>query len=218
MLPKMRSEVAVDEIELRGSLIAERKRCGKPNCRCARGELHGPYYYRRWRDESGRQRKEYVPRERSAQMRRALDGARSNSLWVRLRELRKSIKELDGDSKIARRRAGEELGRYWHGRELRERRSFPAEQRDRVLYWMRQNQIATALGWKITEGDFVELQRMIRSERKRRNRMRLPWRTVDPTTGEPVVCVVLDLRALPSYRAHVAKQVHDDGTEVTGRE
>jgi hypothetical protein len=20
-------------------------RCGKPNCKCARGELHGPYYY-----------------------------------------------------------------------------------------------------------------------------------------------------------------------------
>ena len=28
-----------------GSLQAQRVRCGKPNCRCARGELHEGYYY-----------------------------------------------------------------------------------------------------------------------------------------------------------------------------
>ena len=28
-----------------GTLRAEYRRCGKPSCRCARGELHGPYYY-----------------------------------------------------------------------------------------------------------------------------------------------------------------------------
>lgn len=44
---------------LPGSIQAERKRCGKANCRCARGELHGPYIYRRWR-EKGRQRKQYI--------------------------------------------------------------------------------------------------------------------------------------------------------------
>lgn len=34
---------------LPGHIVTERVRCGKPNCRCARGELHGPYHYRRWR-------------------------------------------------------------------------------------------------------------------------------------------------------------------------
>jgi hypothetical protein len=34
-------------------------RCGRAGCRCARGGLHGPYYYRFWR-EGGRLRKEYV--------------------------------------------------------------------------------------------------------------------------------------------------------------
>jgi len=29
---------------LPGSLVARRTRCGKQNCRCADGELHGPYY------------------------------------------------------------------------------------------------------------------------------------------------------------------------------
>src|SRR5437867_1258388 len=44
---------------LPGTLRAEWKRCGKPNCRCTSGALHGPYWYRRWR-EDGRQRRAYV--------------------------------------------------------------------------------------------------------------------------------------------------------------
>jgi hypothetical protein len=47
---------------LNGSIHMEWKRCGKPNCRCARGLLHGPFYYRRWR-ESGRLRKGYLSRD-----------------------------------------------------------------------------------------------------------------------------------------------------------
>lgn len=34
-------------------------RCGKPGCRCARGDLHGPYYYLFWR-AGGRLRKRYL--------------------------------------------------------------------------------------------------------------------------------------------------------------
>ena len=30
---------------LAGSLAGQRRRCGKEGCRCARGELHGPYAY-----------------------------------------------------------------------------------------------------------------------------------------------------------------------------
>ena len=43
-----------------GSLHIEFKRCGRPNCRCCRGLLHGPYIYRHWR-EGSRQQKAYVP-------------------------------------------------------------------------------------------------------------------------------------------------------------
>jgi hypothetical protein len=28
-----------------GAVCAQMVRCGKKNCKCARGELHGPYYY-----------------------------------------------------------------------------------------------------------------------------------------------------------------------------
>ena len=44
-----------------GSLQAQRVRCGKANCRCARGELHDGYYYFFSRI-GGRQFKVYVRR------------------------------------------------------------------------------------------------------------------------------------------------------------
>ena len=44
---------------LPGSLHAEYQRCGKPGCRCVRGQLHGPYWRRFWR-EGGRTRSEYI--------------------------------------------------------------------------------------------------------------------------------------------------------------
>ena len=49
-----------------GYLVAQQVRCGKPNCRCARGEKHGPYWYLVYRRIKGgrwRQRKVYVPRD-----------------------------------------------------------------------------------------------------------------------------------------------------------
>ena len=49
----------------RGSLHLEWKRCGKPACRCKLGALHGPYWYRHFR-EDGKQRKRYVPLRRVA--------------------------------------------------------------------------------------------------------------------------------------------------------
>lgn len=135
-------------------------------------------------------------------MRSRLAEAREENPMVRLRELKKMLDALDDEAKTARQLMGEKLGRYWHGRQLRERRSFPAEQRDRALYRMSWEQIVTALGWQITEGDFVALQRMIRSERKRRNRLGLPWTTRDPATGQEVLTLELDLTQLPSYREH----------------
>jgi hypothetical protein len=44
---------------LPGVVCLQWVRCGRPNCHCARGQLHGPYFYRFWR-EGGRLRKAYV--------------------------------------------------------------------------------------------------------------------------------------------------------------
>jgi hypothetical protein len=62
---------------LPGSLHREWRRCGKANCRCSRGHLHGPYWVRRWW-EPGRQRKAYVPRRQVDQVAAAI------SAWHRL--------------------------------------------------------------------------------------------------------------------------------------
>lgn len=63
---------------LAGSLAEQRRRCGKERCRCAEGELHGPYAY-----VSVAGRMVYVPAvlagavrgrlEESARMRQALE-------------------------------------------------------------------------------------------------------------------------------------------------
>ena len=37
----------------------ERVRCGKDNCRCERGDGHGPYWYAYW-SESGKTRSKYI--------------------------------------------------------------------------------------------------------------------------------------------------------------
>ena len=57
---------------LPGSLQSERKACGRPNCRCTRGELHGPYWSLRWR-EDGRLRRRYVRPSELERVQTAID-------------------------------------------------------------------------------------------------------------------------------------------------
>lgn len=44
---------------LPGVVCQQWVKCGRPDCRCARGSPHGPYFYRFYR-EGGRLRKRYV--------------------------------------------------------------------------------------------------------------------------------------------------------------
>ena len=50
------------EATLRGALQRQMRRCGKGGCRCAEGELHGPYIYVSVRTDDG-SRLLYVPAE-----------------------------------------------------------------------------------------------------------------------------------------------------------
>ena len=82
----------------RGSLHLEWKRCGKADCRCGGGALHGPYWYRHFR-EDGRQRKQYVPVQRVAfelelQADRRRQHAATRSMANTLSELRRLEKEV----------------------------------------------------------------------------------------------------------------------------
>jgi hypothetical protein len=74
-----------------GSLHLEFKRCGRPNCRCGRGLVHGPYAYKHWR-ENGRQKKEYVPMKQLGEITLELERQRAEA--ARPAEVRRVLKEL----------------------------------------------------------------------------------------------------------------------------
>ena len=56
------------ELMVRGSFYLLRRRCGKPNCHCARGHLHGSYVLTR--SEGGKDRLYTVPKNQRAEVRK----------------------------------------------------------------------------------------------------------------------------------------------------
>ena len=58
--PETKLENSLPKIEpLPGAICRQMIRCGRSNCKCAKGQLHGPYYYRFFYI-GGRQYKKYV--------------------------------------------------------------------------------------------------------------------------------------------------------------
>jgi len=76
MLPKIPEKLA-------GTVQPQFVRCGKANCRCANGELHGPYFYRFWRDSYGRLRKQYVRKADVEAVRTACQAAQEDTRRAR---------------------------------------------------------------------------------------------------------------------------------------
>jgi hypothetical protein len=60
------------QITLRGSLQSQSRRCGKGACRCAQGELHGPYVYLSVR-AGGRSGLLYVPADLTEEVTRHVE-------------------------------------------------------------------------------------------------------------------------------------------------
>ncbi len=60
------------EAMLAGALLRQGRRCGRAGCRCARGELHGPYPYLAVRS-GGRSRLLYLPAALVEPVRRRLE-------------------------------------------------------------------------------------------------------------------------------------------------
>ena len=81
-----------------GSLVEQYVSCGKPGCRCARGQKHGPLYYLYWK-EQGRSRSLYVPREKVSELRRQIQNYRrfqtqlAGRLRRQLRDWQRRLKE-----------------------------------------------------------------------------------------------------------------------------
>jgi hypothetical protein len=91
---------------LSGAVCAQWVRCGRPNCRCSRGQLHGPYHYRFWR-EGGRLRKEYIRPEDLEEVRARCEARRQfrrelRAGWQQWRSLAGAVREAE----LARKSAG----------------------------------------------------------------------------------------------------------------
>lgn len=83
---------------LSGYVEARMVRCGKANCKCARGELHGPYFYRLTYAGGGRV-KSYVKLADVADVRQACDEYRTLQIQLRkgredYRNMRRRLREL----------------------------------------------------------------------------------------------------------------------------
>ena len=84
---------------LPGAVCRQWVRCGKPNCRCAQGELHGPYWYRFWR-EGGCLHKKYVRPEDLDAVRAACEARRHQrrqvlTAWEEFRAIKRLLRRLE---------------------------------------------------------------------------------------------------------------------------
>lgn len=77
---------------LPGAVCAQMVHCGKPNCKCARGELHGPYFYH-FERVNGVLVKRYVKKKDVAALRSACDVRREGEKRNRLAH-KLNIREL----------------------------------------------------------------------------------------------------------------------------
>ena len=82
---------------LSGAVCVQWKKCGKPGCHCVRGELHGPYYARFWRQD-GRLRKAYVRRRDLGQVLASCESYKLQRLaikfgWQDYRQLLQALRE-----------------------------------------------------------------------------------------------------------------------------
>jgi hypothetical protein len=84
---------------LPGVVLPQWVRCGKPNCRCAQGQLHGPYHYRFWR-ENGRLKKTYVRPAELEQVQARCEARRQarrdlKAAWNSWRGLLAAVREVE---------------------------------------------------------------------------------------------------------------------------
>ncbi|HEX8771536.1 MAG TPA: DUF6788 family protein [Acidimicrobiales bacterium] len=87
------------EALIAGSVVEQGRRCGKEGCRCASGELHGPYTYVVLPRARGRTRTVYVPASAAEAVRRG--AAVSAQVRAALEEISSINIELLARGKLA---------------------------------------------------------------------------------------------------------------------
>jgi hypothetical protein len=79
---------------LAGVIIKEAVKCGKSNCKCAKGELHRWYYYLYYRGYvSGewKLKKEYIPRNKVKYMRKKISQIKSEEKQLKFELQRNTL-------------------------------------------------------------------------------------------------------------------------------
>ncbi len=104
MLPKITPE------QIAGTVHEQYVQCGKKNCKCSRGELHGPYFYHFIRID-GKLHKHYLRRDEVEQMQIACSKrqqeekakrTKTQEIWQQIRQSRADLRELVDQIKSSR--------------------------------------------------------------------------------------------------------------------
>jgi hypothetical protein len=85
---------------LRGYIEIRYVRCGRANCKCSKGELHGPYHLRRWTTD-GRKVTKYVKNSEKQTVLAAVSAYKKNRIkqhQTRERD-RQLVREIRGNNK-----------------------------------------------------------------------------------------------------------------------
>ncbi|MEW5867560.1 MAG: DUF6788 family protein, partial [Bacillota bacterium] len=84
---KLEERVLRARPQMEGSLIKRFTRCGRPGCRCMKGQPHGPFWYLSRRIE-GKTRYTYIPKDRAKEVKTLIDRS------IEIRKARARIREL----------------------------------------------------------------------------------------------------------------------------
>jgi len=84
---KLEERVLRARPQMEGSLIKRFTRCGRPGCRCMKGQPHGPFWYLSRRIE-GKTRYTYIPKDRVKEVKTLIDRG------IEIRKARARIREL----------------------------------------------------------------------------------------------------------------------------
>jgi len=85
------------EVMIQGSFSRTYRTCGRPGCRCQRGEKHGPHTYLTFRGPAGKTRSLYVPEAELGAFEEA------TAAWDRFKQVAEELARENRD-RVARRR------------------------------------------------------------------------------------------------------------------
>jgi hypothetical protein len=88
------------QVMIQGTLSTTTRTCGRPNCRCQKGQPHGPHTYLTFRKLDGRSGSIYVPQEEVARFEEAV--AAGKRFWQLARQIADQNRQVMADNRRKR--------------------------------------------------------------------------------------------------------------------